>query len=471
LALVVGGLAASAGPAAADLTVADLVAGSVAGVGPFHQDLADAIRDFGAGEYRSAFAHLEAAKKMSPPLAPPEVMMARLYFDAGMPSPGIAALEQSVRRTPQDPEAPVMLGERALGDGRLTEAGLLFEKAAPAVEAFRENPKRRQLLQIRLYSGWAAVDESIENWPGAQQKLETLLKLETRNSAAHERLGRALFRQGNGEKAYAEFQAAAADPKVAPAEVAMASLFTDKNKAEQWLKHAMSRSGKDVRTQLAVGQYRLHENQLEQAKTHADEAMKLDPQGLESNLLAGLVARVRGDYQSAASHLGTAHLLTPADPSIVNQLALVLIELPDEASRARALQFAELNSRQNPNSIDAMATLGWISYRLNRKAEAQRVFSAAFKATAAAYDNKMLPDMAYYLAVLSKDGGKVPLAIKTLRTALDSTQPFAYRKSAQELLAQLEKLEGSPDGKTKATSASRSPKSAGDPADREKGTP
>jgi tetratricopeptide (TPR) repeat protein len=466
------GLAALARPAAAELTVADLVAGAVVNVGPFYQDVADAIRDFGAGDYRSALTHLESAKKMSPPLSPPQVMMARLYFDAGMSSAGIAALEQCVRRTPQDPEALVMLGERAAADGRTTEAAMLFEKAAPAVEAFRENPRRRQNLQVRLYSAWAMIDEGSENWAAAQQKLENLIRLDARNAAAHERLGRALFRQGQGEKAYAEFQAAAAaDPKVAPAEIAMASLFNDKNKAEQWLARALKLSGTDVRTQVAVGNYRMRENQLEEAKSHADEALKIDPSGLEANLLAGLVARLRADYPAAAKHLGAAHLLAPADPTIVNHLALVLIELPDEASRARALQFAELNARQNPNAIECAASLGWIDYRLNRKAEAQRVLGAAFKAAAAAHDNKMNSEMAYYLAVLSKDTGNVPFAIRTLKSALDSNQPFAYRKPAQELLAQLEKLPPTPDSRTKATSAARSTKSGEDGKGTDKAAP
>jgi tetratricopeptide (TPR) repeat protein len=153
-------------------------------------------------------------------------------------------------------------------------------------------------------------------------------------------------------------------------------------------------------------------------------------------------------------------LLSPADPTIINHLALALIELPDETSRGRARQFAELNARQHPNTIDCLASLGWINYRLNRRAEAERALMTAYKGAAATTDNKLTADMGYYLAVLSKDMGRVPAAINLLKTALDSNQPFAYRKPAQELLAQLEKLEQSPDAKTKAGGASDSAKPA-----------
>ena len=76
-------------------------------------------------------------------------------------------------------------------------------------------------------------------------------------------------------------------------------------------------------------------------------------------------------HQDEVRRLGLA-------PRIVREpvLALVLLELPDEGARQRALQFAELNARQNPNNVDAMATVGWVNYPLNRKAKAHRAFSA-----------------------------------------------------------------------------------------------
>ena len=285
------------------LTVEDLTATSVTSVGPYYQDVADAIKDFGAGNFAGAYAHLESAKKSTPRLPPPEVMMARLYLDANQAAPAIAQLEKVARRVPDDPEALILLAERAVAEGRFTEAGMLFQKAAPAVTAFQQNPKRQQDLQMRLNSGGATVDEGQENWEAAVDKLQKILALDPGNTAASGRLGRVLFRLNRGQDAYEQFKKAAADPKMPPAELAMAALFADKAKAEQWLQNVLRQNGKDLRTQVSAGHYRLRNNQLDEAKKHADAALALDPNNFDANLLAGMLERLDGDYPAAIKHL------------------------------------------------------------------------------------------------------------------------------------------------------------------------
>ena len=370
-------MALAAQPAHAALTVEDLTATSVTSVGPYYQDVADAIKDFSTGNYSGAYAHLESAKKSTPRLPPPEVMLARLYLDANLTAPAIAQLEKGVRRVPDDPEALILLAERAVAEGRATEAELLFQKAAPAVAAFQQNPKRQQDLQMRLNSGGATIDEAVENWEAAADKLQKMLALDPGNTAVNARLGRVLFRLNRGQDAYEQFKKAAADPKMPPPELAMATLFSDKAKAEQWLQNALKQNAKDLRTQVSAGHYRLRNNQIDEAGKHADAALAIDPNSFDANLLAGMIERIGGDYPAAIKHLGMAHLLAPAEPAIVNHLALALIELPDETSHQRALQFAELNAKQHPTYIEGLASLGWINYRLNRRDAAQRALTAA----------------------------------------------------------------------------------------------
>ncbi len=122
--------------------------------------------------------------------------------------------------------------------------------------------------------------------------------------------------------------------------------------------------------------------QIDAALAQAEAAVKLDPEGFESNLLVGMLSLMEGDYPSAVAHLSKAHLLQPAKLSVANQLALALVELPDEASRTRALQFAQINARQQANNVELLATLGWINFRLGNKAEADQAFQAALRANA-----------------------------------------------------------------------------------------
>jgi tetratricopeptide (TPR) repeat protein len=428
-------------PAYGDVTVADLAAPAVTGVGPHFQDLDDAIKAFAAGDPSTAMTRLESAKKSTPRLAPPEIMMARLYISTDNLAPAIGLLEKVARTNPEDPEALVMLAEAALAGGRYTEAALLFEKAAPVVEEFRVNTKRQEDLRRRFLSGAMRVAEVNANWPLLQRLGAQLILIEPNNSSALEKLGRALFRQNKGEEAYKEFQkAAAADPKQPPAELAMANLFTDKENAEKWISHALERSGNDIRTQLAVGNFRFRGNRLGEAKQHADKALQIDPNSMDANLLAGVVARFQEDYPTAIKHLSAAHLLAPADTAIVNFLALSLAESPDEKDRQRAVQFAELNLRLNPTGTEQLATYGWTCFKVGRRGDAERTISAALKATMAAQNNMIGPEMGYYLASLAIDNGKVSNATTWLKNALNTTGPYPYRKAAQELLVKAEKI-------------------------------
>ncbi|HEX3726198.1 MAG TPA: tetratricopeptide repeat protein [Pirellulales bacterium] len=451
-----------AGSARADLTVEKLTGRAIAGIGPFFQDVDDAIREFGAKDYVKAFAHLQSAKKSTPRLPPAEIMMAELHFDAGQAGPGIVMLETAVRQSPQDPEAFIILAERALGEGRLTEAGLLFDKSSQVLNRFAENARRKQNLQVRLYSGSATVDETMGNVKEALRSLEELSKVDPNNGAARARLGRALFRSGDQKKAYAEFQAAAeADKTLQPAELAMASLSTDRVKSEQWLNVALKKTPVDLRTRLGAAEFLMRNNQIEEAKVQAQEALKLDPHGLETNLSMGIMDRLQGDFKSAVAYLSTAHLLAPANPVIINHLALSLLELPDEESHRRSLEFAELNLRQNPNVPEVMAAFGWINHRLKRPLEAQRAFMAVL-ATAGTHsaNQTMSADIGYYLAEMAKEKGQTAESLRILKETLSSNQPFAYRKPAQALLAELTKAEKTSAAKGKEKPAPKTADSA-----------
>jgi len=434
--------AAAARPARAELTVENLVSTAVQGVGPYFQDVADAIRKFAARDYDGAFKLLENAKKTTPRLAPPEVMMAQLYLDAGMNVPAYGMLEKAIKTAPQDPEPCVIFAERALLEGRLSDAGPMFSRAAKLAEPFTDNPRRRNDLMQRILLGSATVDERRGEMKDAKAKLEALIKLDQRNAAAHEKLGKVLFALGDQRKALEAFQAAAeTDPKMMPAGLSMAYLVTDRGQAEKWVNYALSKSAGDVRTQVAAAGFLLRGNQVDEALSHAKKALELEPNNAEAQTLAGLLSRLKADYPAAANYLSKAHLASPLSPVVLNNLALVLLEMPDNDSKQRALQYAELGLKYNPNQIEALTTLGWINYRLKKRREADRAFNAAINSPEMASSGVMTSEMAYYLANFARDQGNVKEAISLLTDALNTEMPFGYRRAAEDLLAELNKLQ------------------------------
>jgi Tfp pilus assembly protein PilF len=400
-----------------------------------YPELLEAQKKFQQQDFDGALEILKTAANAHAELSNPRVILATLFFATNRLPAGRAALEKAVLEMPDDPEPYLLFGELALRESQVTDAGLLFDKAAPLAAAFKGDPERTKKLQIRAEAGQAAVAEMREQWETAQKHLQAWLKLDPKSAIAQFRLGRALF--GTDQRAaYTALQAAAKlDSKVPSPEVTMAKLFQqkkDKDSAEKWMKSAVGQAPKDLKVRVEVGQWLWENGRFAEAKKEADEALKLDSTSVDALLLAGLVARFSKDYAGATQFLEKASLLSPGNQLVASQLALALIEQADEGKKQRALKLAESNMQQNQKSSDAAATLGWIYYRLGRLDDAERFLNGAAQA------GNISLDTAYFLAKLSADRGKLDQAKALLQSALKGTGPFAYRPEAKTWFNQLE---------------------------------
>jgi tetratricopeptide (TPR) repeat protein len=436
-------IALVANPGNAQVTVEALTGSAVSEVGPHYQDVDDAIKRFFSRDVEGARSLLTAAKKKAPKLAPPEVMLAQLLAATGQGPAARQELERAIKNFPNDPEAYLILADSAFNEGRIAEAGLLFAKASELAAKFSENPKRKENFQMRAYAGLAAVDEQRENWNGAKASLAAWAKLAPTSSLPHVRLARALFQLDDRKGAYAELQAAAKlEPKTQMPEVAMGSFYLqigDKAQAAKFMAAAAKKGAEDVATNLALANYYMQVNQLSDAESHADAALKIDQTNLEALVTRGILARLQRDYAGAKKWLESAHTQSPSNSAVTNQLALALLEQKDPADQKRAMEFADVNMKVNPNSPDAAATLGWIAYRMGKNPEANRAFSAIMQR------NALTPESAYYVANVFKDQNQIREAVGLLESALNNSQTFAYRQEAEALLLELRnKLKNKP---------------------------
>jgi len=426
---------ATASLARGDVTAEAITASAGVDSGPHVKDVETAISRFRARDVEAARTALESARKKNSKLGPPEVMLAQLFYVAGQGAAGRAELEKAARRVPGDPEAFLLMGESASGEGRLTDATLLFEKAAATMSGVGENAKRKRILQGRLYSGLAAIDESRRDWAAAREHIAAWLKADPDSAPAHQRMGRVLYELKEIKEAYKELQLACkADPKLTPPEVTLAVLYSqagDTASTDKWMNVAMKKAAEDFALQLALANWLLQSNRLEEAQERADKALKLDPGSLDAKLTRGVIAHMHRDLKSAKTYLEAGHLQSPLNFLAINQLALVLIEEGNEPASRRALEFAELNSRLNPNKTEATATLGWIHYRMGHSAEAERAFGAVMNT------GSLHAEAAYFLANLLRDQGRTDQATGLLDSALSSERPFVYRREAQDLLTKL----------------------------------
>jgi uncharacterized protein HemY len=96
------------------------------------------------------------------------------------------------------------------------------------------------------------------------------------------------------------------------------------------------------------------------------------------------------------------------------------------------LQLAQTNARLYPRSAEALATLGWVSYRSGRAEEAEGALRAAVTRGA------RTPDTLYYLARVIADQGQRAEAERLMQEALLAHGAFLFRKEAREWLMRAE---------------------------------
>jgi uncharacterized protein (TIGR02996 family) len=419
----------------AQLDTRGLIGYAVSDVGPKYQDVDQAITRYRNRDYEGALQLLVRAKQKNPELPPAEVMLAKLHFAAKQTAVGQAALERAVRNQPDDPEAYLLLGELSLGEGRVTAAGLLFDRAATTNEKLPDSQRRKRNYQLRIFNGLATVAERREDWAAAESQLAAWVRADPENASAVERLGRARFMQGKYADAQKAFDYAKQKDATRPAAaVLMARLYHQQDKeaeAQKYFEQALAADANNLTTRVAYAQWLLERAEPDKAKAQIAAAAKIDPNSRDTLLLAGLAALMDKDYTGAEANLKSAHLVAPTNVDILSYLALALVAQSDDTKRQQATAFAALAARQDPKNGNLGVTLGWILYQLGRAREAEQSLNNALKT------RNLSPDSRYLIAQVFFDRGRNQPATQLLDTALKSNGIFVYRREAQALADKL----------------------------------
>ncbi|MFM8891879.1 MAG: tetratricopeptide repeat protein [Planctomycetia bacterium] len=404
-------------------------------------DINTAIGRFRERDLDGCRAFLERARSANPKLPPPGVMMAFLWLSANQMPAARAELDETAVAFPNDPEPYLMLGDFAFQDRRITDADVLFAKATALTETYTDNSKRKRDFQIRGHAGTSAVAEARKQWAVAETHLSEWLELDPDNPSAHQRLGIVLFQLGKPEQALVEFrEAKKLDDKAVHPELAMARLYDDakqRETARKLIDQAVKSTPKDPAVLLAAAQWFIGQNDLETATTHADNALAIDPKGLDGKVVRGAIARLSRDYKTAATYFNDAHVQSPGNFPASNSLALVLVEAENPDATQRALEMAEANVAMHregsPNQVNALTTLAWVYYKVGRREDAEKIL------TQISQGNRLTTDGAYYVARLLVDRGEKDRARKILEDVLANEGVFATRADAADLLATLKK--------------------------------
>ena len=411
-----------------------------------------------AGDFEGARKKLAEAQKKNPSLAAPGVIIARWHLANHQIGPMRAELEQVVAQAPAESEPYALLGELAWRDGRIAETELLFREALVRSRAIKD-PTRKAAAESEGHAGLASVAERRKRWSAARDELAAWAAVDEKNPIPHQRMGLALFRLGKPKEALAEYQTAAKQNRELVPELALAALYDeadDHENAVRWSNAAVKRLPDQAGVRLAIATRDLEHDRLAEAKRQVEAARTIDPDAVEANILAGGIVRLEHDSQAAQRYLESAHGQALANFVASNLLALSLADGDDPAGQARALELAQQNFGKNPQNSEAMATLGWVLFRLGRFDEAgQRLHQAM--AT-----GKLNADGAYFVARICQREGKFADAKTLLSKALATKRRFAYQDDAEQLLAKLESsdAEKKPEKKPQPATPSKPAKPA-----------
>lgn len=398
-------------------------------------EVGQAIKSFEKRDIDACLKQLAAAVQAHPELPPPHALLAKVATLKGQPALVRPALERAITEDRQHPEVFLLFGNLALMEGRTTDGAVHFEKARGLAAAKRWDATQRKRFDRLCCQGEAVVAEARGDWEAARTALIAWLEQDPTNARARERLGRALFGLGQYKTAYDELtKAAQADASIDPAAITLMWLYArsgDPRKAAEWMEYAVKNAPDSVRARIGIAGWLLEQGRSEEARIHVEAAAKLDPRSDQVRRMVGLAARQRKDPAAAEKAFQSLEQESPGDSWLRNQLALALAEQDDPARRRRALELAELSVRQDPNSIEALTTLGIVCYRNHRLDDASQILQAVYGSGRAS------SDALYFLALTRSEQGRLEGLSSLLKASLDAPGVFVFRDEARRWLDRL----------------------------------
>jgi tetratricopeptide (TPR) repeat protein len=436
--MALSGANLSGGVAEAQLTTEALIGDAVSDPGSSrYSDVGEAIKRFSNRDELGAQQFLENAVRKDPKLPPVDLMLAKMYFLGGNSQAGLAYLEKTVMENAGDPEPLLILGDQAFNTGQTIAAEALYERALTLIDSFQGNEKRKRGFIIRARNGRSAVAERRKNWQTTVDDLNALLKVDPDNAAAHYRLGRALFMLKKAREGYDEFVKASKLDEKLPGPYVTAALMYDqldsRADAERAFERAVAENRSDAKTLIAYAGWLLKTGDIAKAESMLADARRLEPENLDVLVFSGVAARMAKKMKPAEDYLIAALRLAPTNSAVLNQLALLLIDQPDEQKRQRALEFARINATLEPNSSESNITYAWVLYQLGNARDAEAALRKGLQ-----FGNRSA-DSNYLIAKILDDQNKPDLARPFLTRAFEGAGSgvFVLREDAEALKAKI----------------------------------
>ena len=417
------------------LTTEQLIGSAVSLSNQQYPEIDKAIQRFSNSDAKGALEYLKIAKEKYPKLPPTDVTFAKMHMAARNARGVHILLERAVTEHPDDPEAYLILADQAFRGNRTTEAQGLFELAAPLVENFSGNSKRKRNFNISVIAGRTAIAERRAQWDTAYQLLKKWVEFDPDSSLAHTRLGVTLFRLEKAKEALEELiHAHKLNPDMSHPYVSLGQLFTQAGNiqnARKSYEKAYNEDKSDLKTAQSYADWLIVQNELDKAREVATALREQSPDSPKALLLDGIVSYMQGEEERTEQTLQKVLTLDPRNARANDLLALLLIQSDKVSDQERALSYANNNADQLPNNSQALITKAWVLYRLGHKAEAQAALQQGAK-------NQLQADSTYLIAKIMLEEGQKEKAMQALEQIANQKAGLRiFRREAEELLKEL----------------------------------
>lgn len=390
------------------------------------------------GEREKAAEKFAAAYKKRPDLAPAGVAVAVALANEKRFDQVRYWLEKSVDDCPNDPEAYVILAEVAEAEGRLLEARLLADQTATLVGNYKSNPERQKKIAQRSQLVLVKIAEKKENWTEAKSRLEALIGRAPNEAEYYTRLGVIYFQMNDLKKSLETFGTAIEKgSKLPPPYALVAQLLDQKGRtpeAKTYMSEAIKTNSNHFQVLSIAANLAVKWELVSQAKVYADRALKIQPDSLDAMAMCGLIALYEKDFVQAQKYYEDILKQQPNNFYGRNGLVLALCEQQDPQKIQLALDTAQQNAQQNPQSIEAISTFAWAAFKAGQTESAEQLLNRVQSTGVISATG------VYYLAEIKSKQGNAEQALALINVALGTKNNYPKRSAAMELQQNLQKV-------------------------------
>jgi tetratricopeptide (TPR) repeat protein len=368
------------------------------------------------GDEDGAFRAYEAAAKLSPEEATPNVAIARMRLRQGHPDDAVEWASRTHAGRSDDISSALVLVDALVAQHNTARAEQETRKAM-------ERWPRVPALYVRL----AAVNFDGGRTAQARQALEDALRIDPDSTDAMTFLTAMDIREGHGRDAMsriaARLRAHPSDSSLLLLSARTSAATGHSDQAETTLTRLIDQDPARLDAYAALGGLYVQQGRLEEARAQFDRLALHSPNPSAATMV-GMILESQHLTDAARRQYEDTLTRFPRAGVAANNLACLYAR---DGRLDEALKLARVASEELRRRPEANDTLGWIYLERHDASNAVAPLAAAVEAQP---DN---PTYRYHLGAAYAQTGAVASAHDELRRALNSKLPFADRAAAKKL--------------------------------------